>query len=375
MRPVDAYIEILRKEIRAVRATLPDNIRMSRLHLGGGTPTILTPETMAGLLQEVYDAFTPTPGFEFSVEIDPTEASKPLLQTLVDFGLNRASLGVQDFAPQVQEAIGRLQSLEQTKDVITFLRTKDVKSLNLDVLYGLPHQTLESFTQTLNHVVDLQPDRLAIYGYAHVPWMSKRQVMIKEETLPDGPARFELSERADQLFTAQGYEAVGIDHFAKPSDSLAQATKTGTLRRNFQGYTDDQSPILLGFGASAISKFPQGYAQNAPATFAYQERIEATGFASYKGFEMSADDDLMARMIEDLMCRFSFNEKALTEVFPDRQDFIHSTAVSLMQKFSDVFFINSTGLQLHHDAYPLVRVIAGFMDSRTSNQVAHSSAI
>lgn len=375
MRPVDAYIEVLRKEIRAVRRAMPADVRMSRLHLGGGTPTILSAATMTVLLREVFDAFDPTTDFEFSVEIDPTEAALQLLQTLVDFGLNRASLGVQDFAPKVQEAIGRLQTLEQTQKVITFLRERGVNSLNLDVLYGLPHQTIESFTQTLEHVIALEPDRLAIYGYAHVPWMSKRQVMINEADLPDGLARFALAECADRMFTQNGYQAIGIDHFAKPDDSLARAGAEGRLHRNFQGYTDDQSPTLIGFGASAISKFPQGYAQNAPATFAYQERVETSGFASFKGFEMTPDDALMAKVIEDLMCRFTFDEKSLGEAFPGHHDVIHEMAVALMQKFSDVFFISSTGLQLHPDAYPLVRVIAGYVDKRTTQQTAHSSAI
>jgi oxygen-independent coproporphyrinogen-3 oxidase len=375
MRPVDAYIEILRKEIRSVRRALPESVNMSRLHLGGGTPTILSPETMTVLLREVFDAFTPTADFEFSVEIDPTEAALPLLQTLIDFGLNRASLGVQDFAPLVQEAIGRLQTLEQTQTVVTFLREKGVKSLNLDVLYGLPHQTIESFTQTLEHVIALEPDRLAIYGYAHVPWMSKRQVMINEADLPDGLARLALAECADQMFTGHGYKAIGIDHFAKPGDSLARAGIEGRLRRNFQGYTDDQSPSLLGFGASAISKFPQGYAQNAPATFAYQDRIEAGGFASFKGFEMMPEDNLMAQVIEDLMCRFTFDETSLVAAFPDHRDAIHGMAVSLMQKFSDVLFIENGGLHIHPEAYPLVLVIAGHVDGRKTQQTAHSAAI
>ncbi|UWR25858.1 oxygen-independent coproporphyrinogen III oxidase [Sulfitobacter sp. S223] len=375
MRPVDAYVDILRKEITGVRATLAPGIKMSRLHLGGGTPTILSAQTMSTLLREVFDAFEPAENFEFSVEIDPTEAEKPLLQTLIDFGLNRASLGVQDFAPEVQAAIGREQSLEQTETVIDFLRSNGVSSLNLDVLYGLPHQTLESFSETLSHVIALQPDRLAIYGYAHVPWMSKRQVMIREEHLPDPMARFALAEFAEKMFTENGYEPVGIDHFAKPGDSLALASKEGRLHRNFQGYTDDQSPTLLGFGASAISKFAQGYAQNAPATFAYQERINATGFASFKGFEMCTDDALMARVIEDLMCRFTFDEKTLCQAFPDHREAIRAMAVSLMQKFSDVFFISGEGLKLKPEAYPLVRVVAGYVDSRTSKKTAHSSAI
>ena len=363
MPPVDAYVAVLRREILAVRARLPAGIRMSHLHIGGGTPTILPADTMAALLQEVLTAFTPAPGFEFTVEIDPTDAPTPLLQTLLDFGLTRASIGVQDFAPQVQDAIGRHQSLDQTRDVIGYLRAGGLRSLDLDVLYGLPHQTVDSFSQTLDHVLALAPDRLAIYGYAHVPWMSKRQVMINEADLPDSMARLDLSAHADDLFTAAGYLPLGIDHFALPTDSLADAARAGRLHRNFQGYTDDQSPVLLGFGASAISKFPQGYAQNAPATLAYEERVEASGFAAHKGFEMREQDLLMAHMIEDLMCRFAFDEKTLADTYPDHSAFIHSTAVSLMQRFSDVFHISSSGLQLRHEAYPLVRLIAGFIDT------------
>jgi len=374
-RRVDDYVTILRKEIAAVRAMIPSNLRMARLHLGGGTPTILRPQTMQGLLDEVFETFTPADDFEFSVEIDPTEAGEPLLQTLTGYGLNRASLGVQDFAPAVQKAIGRPQSLEQTQDVIAFLRESGVRSLNLDVLYGLPHQTLHSLSETLDHVVALAPDRLAIYGYAHVPWQSKRQVMIDENDLPDATARYGLARHAHERLTGQGYEAIGIDHFAKPGDTLAVAARDGRLHRNFQGYTDDQSPALIGFGASAISKFPQGYAQNAPATFAYQDRIEATGFASHKGYEMSVEDALMAQMIQDLMCRFRYDEASLSQAFPAHTAFIHATAVSLMQQFPDVFHISSDGLRMHPDTYPLVRVIAGAIDMRTTGTMAHSSAI
>jgi len=374
--PVDAYVAVLRHEISAVRSKLPAGVRMSRLHLGGGTPTILQPETMAELLREVFDAFATAPDFEFSVEVDPTDAATPLLQTLMDFGLTRASIGVQDFSREVQDAIGRHQTLAQTRDAVGFLRECGLRNLDLDVLYGLPHQTLESFSKTLGHVLDLVPDRLAIYGYAHVPWMSKRQVMIKHDDLPDTFTRLALSERADEVISARGYLPVGIDHFAKPTDSIARAAQEGRLHRNFQGYTDDPSPVLLGFGASAISRFPQGFSQNAPATLAYEQRIEAGGFAGHKGFEMREQDLLMAHMIEDLMCRFAFNEKALNEAYPDHSAFIHSTAVALMQQFSDVFHISSTGLQLRHDAYPLVRLIAGFIDSRSGTElVAQSYAI
>jgi len=261
MRPVDHYVDVLRKEIMAVRAELPKTVKMVRLHLGGGTPTLLSPKMMTTLLNTIFDAFDQTYDFEFSVEIDPTEARSDLLDVLVDCGLNRASVGVQDFNPSVQAAIGRLQSFDETESVVNYLRRKGVKSLNVDVLYGLPHQTRESYAETLRTVLLLRPDRLAIYGYAHVPWMSKRQVLIKEGDLPDNQMRFMLSSQTVKLMKEAGYGSVGIDHFALPHDNLIKVSRKGGLRRNFQGYTDDPARYLIGFGASAISLFPQGYCQ------------------------------------------------------------------------------------------------------------------
>ncbi|WP_298857440.1 oxygen-independent coproporphyrinogen III oxidase [uncultured Sulfitobacter sp.] len=375
MRPVEAYIDIVLLEIAAAIQEIPKGTKMGRLHLGGGTPTILTPRIMSKLLDAVFDAFAPSADFEFSVEIDPTEASPELLGTLVDYGMNRASIGVQDFDPKVQAAIGRMQSLEQTTAVVEFLRGRGVDAINLDLLYGLPFQTQESFRTTLDHVIAMDPDRLAIYGYAHVPWMSKRQVLIKEETLPDTMARFDLANIAHNVLTQKGFEPVGIDHFAKKTDSLYKALQTGGLRRNFQGYTDDPSATLIGFGASAISRFKEGYQQNAPATSAYQERVLATGFAGHKGYLMTPTDDVVAAMIEELMCRFSFPTQALQERFPDHTAAIRKTAVSLMSQYPDVFRLTTGGLEMLPETYALVRVVASYVDTFTAEGVAHAAAI
>ncbi|MEH6831140.1 MAG: oxygen-independent coproporphyrinogen III oxidase [Sulfitobacter sp.] len=375
MRPVEAYVDILLKEIAAVMAHLPEGIAMGRLHLGGGTPTILTPQIMGKLLDAVFDAFTPSADFEFSVEIDPTEASPELLGTLVDYGMNRASIGVQDFDPKVQEAIGRLQSLEQTWDVVRYLRGRGVEAINLDLLYGLPFQTEESFRTTLDHVIAMNPDRLAIYGYAHVPWMSKRQVLIKEETLPDTMARFGLARIAHDVLTGKGFMPIGIDHFAKKTDSLYRADQNGGLRRNFQGYTDDPSATLIGFGASAISRFKGGYEQNAAATSAYQERVLESGLAGHKGYRMTATDDVVAAMIEELMCRFCFPTEQLQEQFPEHSAAIRQTAVSLMSQYPDVFCLTAGGLEMREETYALVRVVASYVDRFTAEGIAHAAAI
>jgi oxygen-independent coproporphyrinogen-3 oxidase len=205
--------------------------------------------------------------------------------------------------------------------------------------------------------------------------MSKRQIMIKTKDLPNNESRFALAEQARTAFVRQGYTPIGIDHFALPTDSLSKAAEAGTLRRNFQGYTDDQSTTLIGLGASAISRFPEGYVQNAPATSAYQERVGSSGLAANKGYVMSTQDSLIAKIVEDLMCRFVFDEQALCTAFPDDAGLIHQTGVSLMNRFGDVFFISQSGLELRKDARPLVRVIASFVDTFTSESMSHSAAI
>ena len=375
MRPVDAYVGYVQKELTKVRASLPRNIKINRLHLGGGTPTILPPKTMQTLLDSVFDEFEAEEGFEFSVEIDPTEASKALLDVLIDFGMNRASIGVQDFSQKTQEAIGRLQSVEQTRNVVSYLRKRGVQSLNMDLLYGLPHQTSETFRQTLHEVSLMEPDRLAIYGYAHVPWMSKRQVMIKKDDLPDNEQRYYLSEIAREFFTAKGYNAIGIDHFALPSDGLSQANETKHLKRNFQGYTDDNAATLIGVGASAISHFPQGYVQNAPATSVYQERIDREGLAGHKGYLMSDQDKLIAYMVENLMCYFKLDKSELLQKFPTEEVFIDQTMTHLKYRFPSSFIHGADYLKLRFYAEPLVRIVAKQIDTFASEKAAHSSAI
>jgi oxygen-independent coproporphyrinogen-3 oxidase len=372
---VDAYVEVLRSEIRAVRAALPDGVRMARLHLGGGTPTILSVKTMSLLLREVFDAFTKDDDFEFSVEVDPTEASDQLLESLVNFGLNRVSLGVQDFAPVVQDAIGRSQSLEQTRYVIDFLRARGVGAFNLDLLYGLPFQTAKSFKETLDHVIAMEPDRLAIYGYAHVPWMSKRQVLINADDLPDNETRFELAMLAQRTLVDQGFEAIGIDHFALPTDKLAIAQNEGVVRRNFQGYTDDQCETLIGFGASAISRFKQGFLQNAVATSAYQDRITQSSMAAHKGYILTPNDEVISKVVEGLLCRFELDSNALNAEFPEQAQIIRAISVMLMRRYSDAFHISKNGLRMDDWAKPLVRVIANSVDTFSSSEMAHSSAI
>jgi oxygen-independent coproporphyrinogen-3 oxidase len=375
LRPVEAYIETLLKEIDLVRANLPTRVSLSRLHLGGGTPTILSPDLMARLLDKVFGAFDVGSSFEFSVEIDPTEASKPLLDTLLAYGMNRASIGVQDFAPRVQQAIGRLQSFDQTSEVVQHLRSGKLDSLNMDLLYGLPYQTEESLSLSLQEVLSLQPDRIALYGYAHVPWMSKRQVLIDESALPNAETRFALSELAQILLTSDGFEPIGFDHFARPGDGLSKAKENGSLHRNFQGYTDDTAEVLIGLGASAISKFPQGYSQNQPATAKYQAAIEAGTLAGSRGHALSDADRWIASAIEQLMCGFAIDVVQLQAKFPAFASMISQTLAQLAAAFPDGVDLSDQRLFVKDGFEPLVRILAGQLDMFQPAQAAHSSAI
>ncbi|MCG6883375.1 MAG: oxygen-independent coproporphyrinogen III oxidase [Silicimonas sp.] len=358
LAPVAAYVGTLIAEIQAVKRLLPPTIGMARLHFGGGTPTLLDTELMNRLCEAIFSTFAPSPDFEFSVEIDPTEASDSVLDTLGAWRLGRASIGVQDFEPRVQKAIGRVQSFEQTKSVVDRLRGLGVDSINFDLVYGLPFQTRESLNETLQDVLSLAPDRLALYGYAHVPHMSKRQVLIPSEDLPDTRGRFSLAELARERLMADGYSAIGIDHFGLPNDSLAKAAAEGRLRRNFQGYTDDPCRTLIGFGASAISEFAQGYVQNAVATAGYAGRIANGVLAGHRGYAMSVRDHMVSDLVQGLMCYGRIDTEALAAAHPKMADEARIICAYIATEFSDAVKVSATGLEIREDARSLTRVIA-----------------
>lgn len=375
LSPVDVYIDDLAAEIELVAKHMSGPHRMARLHLGGGTPTLLTASQMARLLDMLDSCFARTSDCEFSVEIDPTDAAPEVLSLLVERGMGRASIGVQDFDPRVQEAIGRHQSYAQTEEVVARLREDGVVSLNIDLLYGLPHQTLDTLTSTLEDVHALRPDRLALYGYAHVPHMSKRQVMIPDAALPSTKARFEMSAQAEAWLKRHGYEPVGIDHFARASDSLAKAAKSGALRRNFQGYTDDPCATLMGFGASAISKFPTGYVQNAVATRAYQDRVRLGRLPGHKGCVLADRDRLIATVVEHLMCRGCLDPVLLSQAYPGQSADISLIADDLYATFPKAFEWRGQTLAFRPGMEVLARIAAAHVDTALSKQHVHSLAI
>ena len=372
LRPVADYVDVVISEIAAVRALLPAGVSVSRLHLGGGTPTLLPPDMMDRLLDTIFSNFSLAEDHEFSVEIDPTEAAPDLLATLADWGMDRASIGVQDFAPRVQEAIGREQSFDVTRDVVQTLRDLGVASLNLDLLYGLPFQTLQGLGRTLEQVIDIQPDRLALYGYAHVPKMSKRQVMIDDTTLPGPRARHHMASAAQDMLVAAGYQPLGIDHFARPHDRLAQAARAGRMRRNFQGYTDDPCDTLIGFGASAISQFRGGFLQNAVSTAAYTERVAANGLAAHKGLRLSPTDEVMGQMIHALMC---YGTVQIADLPADHADWARGVLTAAAEQFAEVSHFDGACFRLDEAAKSLTRVVAASFDGYVDTEMRHSAAI
>jgi oxygen-independent coproporphyrinogen-3 oxidase len=373
--PVQAYVETLKQEVRALGDLLPDGVEVARLHWGGGTPTLLSAAMMTDLIDTLRSSVTLTPDLEFSVEIDPNEIDAARIDALAAGGMNRASIGVQDFDPDIQQIIGRIQSYEVTRDAVEALRAAGIHSLNADILFGLPNQSQEKITDSVQMLLSLVPDRVALYGYAHVPWMAKRQAMIPTESLPSPEQRLHLFETARRLFLWDQYQEIGIDHFARPEDSMAIAARTGHLRRNFQGYTDDTCDVLIGLGASAISRFPQGYAQNASSTAAYQKAVRAGELATGRGHAFKGQDRLRSRLIEMLMCEFRIDNAEILRDF----DISAAELVALERDVADAFpavtRVTGDGFEILPEGRPLARMIARGFDQYEMRAEGHSSAI
>jgi oxygen-independent coproporphyrinogen III oxidase len=374
-RPLRAYVETLEAELALVARHLAPSVRVAHLHLGGGTPTILPPQLLRQLGEAITSRWLLVEGAEVSVEIDPTEIDAARMDALAELGMTRASVGVQDVHPEVQAAIGRLQDVAATRWAVEAARDRGVRSLNMDLLYGLPGQTEARLAATVEQVLALSPDRVALYGYAHVPWMSRRQQLIDEAALPGAGERLGLFETAASLFLWDGYQRVGIDHFARPEDGLARAQKTGRLRRNFQGYTDDPAEVLIGIGASAISRFPHGYAQNAAATGAHAAAVRGGSLATHRGHAFEGEDRARATAIERLMCDFRFDRAAVLAaggIAPAELERLMDRAVL---RFPALVARDAGGLAILPDGRPLTRVIASLFDGYETAPERHSQAV
>lgn len=348
--PVARYMNYLIREIELLGNRLSFKPNIQQIHLGGGSPSLLKSEDFIRLRDALDEVFEFLPESEVSVEIDPSDVNHDMLNGIKEFGVTRASIGVQDFHPDVQKAINRPQSFELTRDVVASLRELGIGSINIDALYGLPRQSYGRLMDTISKCISLKPDRMALFGYAHVPWVKKHQNMIAQDDLPDSNARFEHALAASQMLVAAGYDPIGIDHFAKPDDSLAIAAKSGRIHRNFQGYTTDECHTLIALGGSSIGRTKNGFYQNLVATSSYQEMIENDEFAAAKGLFLSEDDKVRAHFIERIMCDFKFDfsqldvgEKSLGLYRQIAIDFIINDPFKLAKMEDDVFEILPEG--------------------------------
>jgi oxygen-independent coproporphyrinogen-3 oxidase len=375
--PVQRYLAALVQEIETIAAMVGPKVGVSALHFGGGSPTMVAPADMRRLGDALRSCFRFLPDAEISVEIDPNDMDDARFDALAAVGMTRASLGVQDFAPTVQHAINREQSFETTRRAVDGVRSRGAASINLDVLYGLPHQTLQSLATTMDQVLSLSPDRIALFGYAHVPWFKKHQTMIDEASLPDAKARFEQSRQAARTIEAAGYVPVGLDHFAKPSDSMALAAASRKLRRNFQGYAVDGADALIGLGASAIGRMPQGYVQNMPATGQYEQMVGTGGLAVVRGIELGEGDRVRGWVIERLMCDFGFSRaELLARSGQAARTVLHEAEFLAADDRDGVFLRQGDLFEVADHAKPFVRSIAARFDTYLTNgKTRHSAAV
>ena len=343
---------------------------VSSIHFGGGTPNSLDADEFERIMAALAHHFALEPDLDLAIELDPRTVSDEFLAAMRRVGVNRASLGVQDFDPVVQAAVNRVQPFDLVKDCVAKLRANGIRSLNLDLIYGLPFQSVSGLRRTVTQAVELAPDRIALFGYAHVPWMKPHQRLLDEASLPDAYARFRQFEAAAQALAAADYARIGLDHFAKPGDSLRVARDNHTLKRNFQGYTVDRADALIGFGPSAISALPQGYIQNAPDHAPWARAVGEGRLAVVKGVAVTDEDRRRRAIIEQIMCYGTVDLAAFhfdpALVMPALWPLIEDGLVHL----------NGSDLTVTERGLPFQRVVAAAFDAYLAPEAKrHSRAV
>jgi oxygen-independent coproporphyrinogen-3 oxidase len=354
--PVEDYVHLLRREIAAKGKLLGNKHRVTHLHFGGGSPTMLNDGDFTLLMDTLREFFTFTPDAEIAVEVDPRHMTEQLARTYKTCGVNRISFGVQDFDEKVMQAVGRVQPFDVVYKAAEYLRDAGIHDLNLDFIYGLPHQTIRSLTRSMDYALLLKPNRVALYGYAHVPWKKKNMRLIPDESLPDNDARYDLFNAGADVLEQAGFRSIGIDHFVKDTDDMAIAQHDGSLGRNFQGYTNIAPDALIGFGVSSISQLPQGFAQNTTAAHAYQEAVlhnEMPPIA--KGYAFKGEDIARKEIIDGLMCNLSANINGIkqNDIKERLEPFIRDKLATLDDDGT---------LTINPKSRPVVRIIAAVFD-------------
>ncbi len=362
------FVETALREIDLVAGAAGAH-RVTEIHWGGGTPNILSADEFSRLFHHLDFWFNLDKGLAHSIEIDPRHLTARLAETYAIAEVNRASLGVQDLNPHVQTAIGRVQPFEQLQQAALELRRAGIGQLSFDLMYGLPGQSVDDLLHSVRLSAGLEPDRIALFGYAHVPWFKRRQRMIKTEALPGTEARFAQAQAAHDALVALGYVAIGLDHFAKPDDPLARAARAGALRRNFQGYVATLPDAILGFGPSAISTLPQGYAQNLAGIGAWRRAIDADELSIARGHARGDDDRRRAALIERVMCDFAADLSAF-----GGQEAFSAELRGLAPLIADgVVAISGNQLTIPESMRPFCRIVAHAFDTYGAEGAARYS--
>ena len=366
---VAAYRRALEAEIDLVAGLIDRKPGIARLHWGGGTPSILGLDGLQSVIAALRRQLVFADNFEHAIELDPRYVTAELAKGLADLGIGRASLGVQDLNPLVQAAIGRIQPVAIVESAVERLREAGIQNLNFDLMYGLPLQTQDSIRKTCALVCVMAPSRISCFGYAHLPRLKANQRRIDESKLPSQDQRIDQAELIAEELVRFGYMRIGIDHFAKPSDALAAAASTGKLHRNFQGYTNDDRPVLLGFGASSISTFAEGFVQNISDVPKYMRAIETGTLATSRGCRLDAEDRLRGRIIERLMCDFAID---FSKVAP-HTDFSNEFAMLEPMIRDGLVELRGQKLIVTKIGRPVVRVVAAAFDTYRRPETAQFS--
>jgi oxygen-independent coproporphyrinogen III oxidase len=375
--PIEAYAMRLAREIALV-AGFTGRRRVTHLHWGGGTPSILGVDGLRALHAALAQAFDIDPTGEHAIELDPRHVTPALAAALADIGVDRASLGVQDLNESVQRAIGRIQPFAVVKDAVAMLAKAGITKINFDLMYGLPRQTVDDVRATIAQVHTLSPSRLAVFGYAHVPWMKAQQRLIESNKLPGFAERQAQAAAAHQALCGLGYRPIGLDHYARADEPLTTAARAGRLHRNFQGYTTDAADALIGLGASAIGRLPQGYVQNAADIAGYSRAIDQKRLATVKGIALSADDRLRAHVIERLMCDLSVDLDALAAAAGVHAESYFAEELESLIPFTRDRLLDIAGrrIRVTEKGRPFVRILAATFDTYLRQaSVRHSLAV
>jgi oxygen-independent coproporphyrinogen-3 oxidase len=373
---ISEYVGFVAEELALIEKALPGRPTAGAIHLGGGTPNMLSRDDLGSLFRALRHVFKVSPGAEIAAELDPSVLTREWVSAAAFHGLSRASIGVQDLSAHVQQAVNRIESFEVVQRAVGWLREAGVASINLDLMYGLPLQRTQDVLATLDTVLTLRPERLALFGYAHVPWVKPHQKLISQPDLPGAAERLDQSEAAAAKLVGEGYVRIGLDHFALPGDPLAVALEDGSLRRNFQGYTADHHMTLIGLGASSISSLPQGYYQNDPTELGWRRRLQEGRLPVVRGVGLTDEDRFRGEIIETLMCRKSVDlatvcashGRSVADLAAERSQLQSMAADGLVDLSDSRIAMTSVGA-------PWLRSVARVFDQRSGTQSRFSRVL